>query len=81
MEDSIIHIVFALWSGSLTVLGVLIMWIWNRLIKQVDDKVDKYEVEQLRKDLQERWVTQDKMHRENRVRLDRIFERVVNHRN
>lgn len=80
MDDNTVHLIFSLWCAALTIIGVLFMWMWNRLVKQVDDKAEKTEVTQLRDDLRERWITQDKMHAENRTRLDRIFDRVVKQR-
>jgi hypothetical protein len=73
-DDSFIHLFHTVWSGVLTVFGGLIVWNWKRLVDQVDGKVDKTEVETLRKELRDRWVAQDSMHQENRTRLDAIYQ-------
>lgn len=76
MDESSVHLGFVVWSSLLSVLGVLIMWNWTRMAKQVDDKADKSEVAQLRSDLAARWLQQDKMHAANTRRLDMIILRL-----
>lgn len=80
LDDIQIHTV---WNVVLSVLGGIVLWSWKRIADKVDEKADRDEMEQkadkseivqLRMDLQQRWIAQDEMHRENRRRLDRILE-------
>lgn len=72
-SDVAIHWFHTIWSGILTFVGGLVVWNWNRLNKQIDEKASKSEVQQLRDELKERWRAQDQMHSENRRRLDQII--------
>lgn len=90
-DDNIVHLIHTVWSAALTVFGGIVVWNWNRLVKEVDSKADKSEVTQLREDLQNRWDQQDKLnrsrdeqqerqHRENRSRLDTVLTMLANGR-
>lgn len=79
--DSLIHWVHSAWlAGGTLITGAfmgIVKWNWNRVVKQIDDKADKSEVTQLREDLSARWETQDRMHTENRGRLDQIYQELL----
>ena len=53
------------------------MWNLKRLSDDVRGKVDRPEIDQLRRDLAEWRDHQDEMHMENRGRLDRILESIA----
>lgn len=73
-DESLVHLIHTVWSGVLTALGGLIVWNWNRLVKEVDKKVDRSEITQLREDLRQRWQAQDQVQKESRTRLDAIYK-------
>ena len=77
-DDSLVHLFHTIWSAGLTLLGAAFMgivkWNWSRLTKELDGKLDKSSFDDLREDLSHRWEQQDKMHAENRQRLDRIVD-------
>lgn len=78
MSDETIHLIHTIWSailtGAVTGLGTIGFWLLKRFVKKVDDKLDKAEFAQLRSDLSERWVLQDKMWQRQDDRLDRVLQ-------
>jgi hypothetical protein len=85
VDDSLLHWLLGAWSAALSLLMLLIGFIWRQLVEDVRNKVDRSEVDQLRQDMNnnnvqvrtdlENWRrTQEAEHRENRSRLDRILE-------
>ena len=73
-DDTILHWALGLWSGLLTVLGALVGWSWNKMNSQIDGKADQEDVDQLRESFREQQEVQERMHRENRERLDDIYQ-------
>lgn len=61
------------WSGLLSLLGVLILWNWKQLNKRVDDKADRKELDQLRTDMNSYLTQSQRQHTDNTRRLDEIL--------
>lgn len=94
-DDSIIHLVHTLWSAAITgliaVFWAVVKWNWNKLNTTLDGKVDRSEMDQLRASLKERWDQQDQVaadrderqeqqHKENRARMDAIYQLLAKRR-
>jgi hypothetical protein len=77
-EDSLIHTIHTIWSailsGMFAILAGIVGMFGRRLLGELDRKADKDDVDQLRNDFQASMESQERMHRENRLRLDRILE-------
>lgn len=84
-DDDLIHLLLGVCIFLVGALEGVIVWNWRRMVHEIENKVDKDEIEQLRADLQSRWSTQDQLaqsrderqdrqHRENRSRMDEIYQ-------
>jgi hypothetical protein len=73
-DETLIHWLFGAWSWVLSLLGGILMWNWNKLTTDVDRKADHSDLEQLRAEFYEGREAQERMHTENRRRLDDIYQ-------
>jgi hypothetical protein len=65
--------IHTLWTAAITVGGGIVAFFTKRLVDDVDQKADRYEVDELKKDIKAFLERQDDQHRANTTRLDQIL--------
>jgi hypothetical protein len=67
------EVAHTLWTGVITIGGLIVAFFTKRTVDSIDTKADKCDVEDLKEDLKTFLARSDRQHESNTQRLDKII--------